>query len=159
MTDWCNARLVVVERARGLQAYGGCGRGSAGGDDEVWSKVAALSPADVPRIADAALDPLVLAFGLCLSIATVLLFGVGPAFLAARRDPNDALLQLGRGSTRSASQSRLRRLLLALEGALSALLLVGAGTLMHSFANLAGVEIQASGPNGSSLSAPRCKRG
>jgi hypothetical protein len=158
MTDWCNARLVVVERARGLQAYGGCGRGSAGGDDEVWSKVAALSPADVPRIADAALDPLVLAFGLCLSTATVLLFGVGPAFLAARRDPNDALLTV---------RARVHPLSVPIPPATSPAgagggafrLPVGAGTLMHSFANLAGVEIQASGPNGSSLSAPRCKRG
>ena len=99
----------------------------------------ALAPSDVPRIAEVTLDPVVLAFGLCASLLTVLLFGVGPAFLASRRDPNEALQHTFRGSTGSGSHSRLRRSLLALEGALSALLLVGAGTLVHSFANLAGV--------------------
>ena len=99
----------------------------------------ALAPADVPRIAEAALDPPVLVFGLCVTILTVLLFGAGPALLASRRDPNEALQRTGRRSIGSAYHSRLRRLLLALEGGLSALLLVGAGTLVHSFANLAAV--------------------
>lgn len=102
--------------------------------------IAALAPAGVPRLGDAVLDPLVLAFGLGVAMVTVLLFGVGPTFLASRGDPNDALQQAGRGSTHSASQSRVGRLLLALEGALTALLLVGAGTLVHSFANLAAVD-------------------
>lgn len=102
--------------------------------------LAGMAPADVPRIGEASLDPLVLAFGLVLTLITVALFGVGPALLASRRDPNDALKQEGRGSSGSASHSRLRRLLIAAEGALSALLLVGAGALVHSFANLAAVD-------------------
>src|SRR5262249_47925473 len=101
--------------------------------------VPAFAPADVPRIGEAGLDPLVLFFGLALTILTVLLFGVGPALLASRRDPNDALKQEGRGSSGSIAQSRLRRLLIVMEGGLSALLLVGAGSLVHSFANLTAV--------------------
>lgn len=101
--------------------------------------LAALAPAEVPRIADAAFDPLVLAFGLAITLATVLLCGVGPALLASRRDPHEALKEEGRGSSGSGSHARLRRLLLAMEGGFSALLLVAAGSLVHSFANLAAV--------------------
>lgn len=102
--------------------------------------LAGMAPAEVPRIGEAALDPLVLAFGLALTLITVALFGVGPALLASCRHPNDALKQEGRGAYGSASHTRLRRLLIAAEGALSAFLLVGAGALVHSFANLAAVD-------------------
>jgi len=130
-------RLLVAEAAILAAASGALGLILAAVGIRV---IVALAPAGVPRIADAALDPWVLLFGLGLAMVTVLLFGFGPAFLASRRDPNEVLQQAGRGSTRSHAQSRLGRLLLALEGALTALLLVGAGTLVHSFANLAAVD-------------------
>lgn len=48
----------------------------------------ALAPPEVPRIAAASLDLGVLAFGVALASATVLVFGLGPALIASRRDPN-----------------------------------------------------------------------
>jgi hypothetical protein len=44
------------------------------------------------------------------------------------------------GDEGSLRQTVLRRLLIAAEGALAAFLLVGAGSLLHSFANLAAVD-------------------
>jgi predicted permease len=101
--------------------------------------LARLAPEDVPRVAQAAMDPLVLAFGIALVIVTVLLFGVAPAFLAFRHDPQAALQEAGRGSTGSAHPV-LRRLLIAAEGALSAFLLAGGGMLVHSFLNMTAVD-------------------
>ncbi|HLJ45123.1 MAG TPA: ABC transporter permease [Bryobacteraceae bacterium] len=129
-------RLLVGESVALAAVAGGLGLLLAAVGTRV---LAALAPADVPRIAEAAIDPQVLAFGLCATIVTVLLFGVGPAIQASHRDTNEALQQASRWSTGSASQSRLRRLLVAVEGGLSAMLLVGAGTLVHSFINLAAV--------------------
>src|SRR5207237_670379 len=57
-----------------------------------------LAPADVPRVGQAGLDPLVLAFGTAATVLTVVLFGVGPAPAASRRDPYQALKLAGRGS-------------------------------------------------------------
>ncbi len=129
-------RLLVGESAALAVAAGTLGLALAA---MLIRMLAALAPPDVPRIAEAAIDPQVLIFGLCVTVVTVLLFGVGPAFQASRRDTNEVLQQSGRWSTGSRSQSRLRRVLVALEGGLSALLLVGAGTLVHSFVNLAAV--------------------
>ncbi|MFN7996536.1 MAG: ABC transporter permease [Bryobacteraceae bacterium] len=130
-------RLLVGESAVVAGAAGVLGLALAAAGIRA---LATRAPAEVPRISEAAFDPLVLAFGLTLTLLTVLLFGLGPALLASRRDPNDALKQQARGSTGSAHQSRLRSLLIALESGLSALLLVGAGTLVHSFTNLSAVD-------------------
>lgn len=99
-----------------------------------------MAPDDVPRLGQAAIDLPVLLFGLGLTLTTVLLFGVGPAWIASRRDPADALKQAGRGSSGLGRHTFLRPLLIAFEGALSMMLLAGAGSLLHSFANLASVD-------------------
>ena len=69
-------------------------------------------------------SPVVLAFAFGLSLLTGVLFGLAPAWLAAKTDPADAL----RGSRTTASgASPLQKALVVLQAALALILLVGAG--------------------------------
>jgi putative ABC transport system permease protein len=102
-----------------------------------------LAPQDVPRLAETHLDGAVLAFTLGLSLLAGLLFGVFPAWLATRTDPQEALA----GGTRSGApsgpgpgRSRARDLLIVGEVAVSVLLTIAAGLLVKSFAGLLRVD-------------------
>jgi len=103
--------------------------------------LARLAPPEIPRLDEVTLSPPVLAFGIGISFLTVLLFGLGPALAASKRDFGDALRQ---GGNRSASAGRghmnARRWLVGAEVALSVVLLVGAGLLIRSFAALSSVD-------------------
>ena len=76
----------------------------------------------------------VLAFAFGLSLATGLIFGAAPAWLATRRDPVEALRGAGRGTGDHASVTR--RALLVAQAALSVVLVAGAAMLAHSLGNL-----------------------
>jgi putative ABC transport system permease protein len=82
----------------------------------------------------------VLWFCFALTIATGLLFGVAPAWRIATAKTNDTLKEGGRGST-GGIRSWLRDILAAGEIALAAVLLIGAGLLMQSLANLQRVRL------------------
>jgi predicted permease len=93
-----------------------------------------LMPADVPRLAEVHADWRMVAFALCLSLATGVLVGLMPALHASAIDPNRDLRDGGRtGGGQSVRQNRSRAALVALEVALSAVLLIGAGLLVRSF--------------------------
>jgi len=102
-----------------------------------------LGPKSVPRIQDIGIDGRVLAFTLVISLATGILFGLIPALRVARHDLSSTLNEAGRGATGvSALWGRghnVRRLLVISELALSVVLLIGAGLLIRSFANLQNV--------------------
>ena len=100
----------------------------------------ALAPPNLPRVADIHLDPGVLVFSLVLSVITGLLFGIAPAWLAARADVNEALKQGSRGSTEGGARGRLRSALVVIEVTLALMLLGGAGLLARSFMQLAHVD-------------------
>src|SRR5262249_1324428 len=72
-----------------------------------------------------------LMFSAALSLLTGIVFGLAPAWQAARADLNQTLKESGR-QTGGGSQ-RLRNALIVTEVALSLILLVGAGLLMRSF--------------------------
>ena len=85
------------------------------------------------------IDGLVLAFTLGVSIATGLLFGAVPAFRASRPSLYSALAARTHGSGDPA-RVRTRQLLVVAEVALAVTLLIGAGLLLRSFANLRAVD-------------------
>lgn len=95
----------------------------------------ALSPADLPRLAEVRVDGTVLLFSLGLSLACTLLVGLVPAIHASRLDLSEALKQGGsRGAT--SGGPRLRAALVVAEVALSVVLLAAAGLLLRSFQEL-----------------------
>jgi putative ABC transport system permease protein len=100
----------------------------------------ALSPVNLPRAEQARIDGGVLVFTLCLSLCTSLLFGLAPAWQAARVNLNDALKEGARQTTNSRGGSRFRQLLVVTEMALALVLLIGASLLLRSFARLYGVD-------------------
>ena len=94
----------------------------------------ALSPPDLPRVAAIGVDGTVFWFGLAVTTAIGLGFGVMPARQAARSDPHDAMKQ---GSRRTAGgHRRTRSVLVVAEVALALVLLVTAGLLLRSLERL-----------------------
>ena len=97
-----------------------------------------LLPATLPASASLALDWRVLALTIAAAVATVLLFGAGPAFAAARRDFGAAFGRaVGAHGTRA---RRLRTTLVVAEIALTVVLLAGAGLLLRSYAAVLAVD-------------------
>jgi predicted permease len=99
----------------------------------------AMAPSEVPRLDEAGLDPVTLAFALGATLVSSAVFGIVPALRTARPDLQGALREGGRGSSLVA-RDRVRHLLVAAEVALSLMLLVGAGLLIRSAILLQGVE-------------------
>ena len=85
------------------------------------------------------LDGVVLAFTLGVSVLTGLLFGIVPALRASRPSLYSALSARGHGST-DVARVRIRQTLVVAEVALALTLLIGAGLLLRSFANLRAVD-------------------
>lgn len=96
----------------------------------------AAAPADIPRLDEVHLDWRVLAFGLALALAAGVLTGLIPAFRLARMDPQGALKEASGSTTADPGSLRSRRALIALQAALSTLLLTAAGLLGLSFYRL-----------------------
>ncbi|MDQ6892365.1 MAG: ABC transporter permease [Acidobacteriota bacterium] len=99
----------------------------------------AWSPHSIPRLDEISIDGAVLVFALAISVATGIVFGLVPARSALRADVAADLGETGRGSSSSARQIRLRRLLTISEIATALVLLVGTGLLLTSLSRLLGV--------------------
>jgi putative ABC transport system permease protein len=84
-----------------------------------------------PHGIDIKVDMRVLAFALFSSIATGVLFGVGPAWIASHTNMNDVLKSSTRGTTAGNSQQRLRHGLIIGEVAFALILLSGSGLFMR----------------------------
>ena len=98
-----------------------------------------LAPDTIPRLGEVTLDRRVVAFTALVSLATGVLFGIVPALRASGAALNEVLKDGGR-SGESAMHARAGRLLVVSEVALSLVLLIGAGLLVHSFARVQNVE-------------------
>ncbi|HEX8878635.1 MAG TPA: ABC transporter permease, partial [Candidatus Acidoferrum sp.] len=97
-----------------------------------------LLPPGLPKFHSLRVDGWALVFAFLLSLATSLVFGLAPVLSVAGSDPHQ---ELGEGARagESAGPRRVRALLAVGEIALAMVLLIGAGLLMRSFAQLTSV--------------------
>jgi len=95
-----------------------------------------LSPGNIPRMDEVGVDATVLSFALTLTLAVALLFGLSPALEVARSSPASTLRRSGRGASGGRPSLKARNLLMAVEMALSVVLLVGAGLLLRTLGRL-----------------------
>ncbi len=94
-----------------------------------------LAWVDLPRAHELATDGAVLAFALVATLGSATLAGLLPALRHARGDPNDAILA-GRRLSAGRRENRGRNALVAIEVALTVVLLAGAGLLVRSVGGL-----------------------
>jgi len=99
--------------------------------------VATLRPGGLPRIEDAAIDPRLFVATLALGGLTALLCGILPALRLSGVSP-DLGLRTASGAGGAAGGRLLRRGLVVAEVATATTLLVGAGLMVRSVANLTG---------------------
>jgi putative ABC transport system permease protein len=95
-----------------------------------------LVPASMANSTSINVDSKLLIYTALVSLVTTLLFGIVPAFQAARPDLGEALKQSGGRGGVAGTHTRFRKALVISEVALSLTLLVGAGLLIKTFANL-----------------------
>ena len=126
-------RLLLTESLMLSLAGGGIGFLLA-----LWGTDAlmALEPDNIPRLNEVGVDARVFLFTIAVSIVTGIVFGLVPGMRAAKPDLNEALKEGSRGSMGSAASKRTLGVLVALEVALSLVLLVGAGLMIKSFIRL-----------------------
>lgn len=107
-----------------------------------WGTIFLLSlkPTELRRFTGIQMDAHVFLFVLGISVLTGAVFGLMPAWSAARPDVAEALKEGGRGSTASPFSHVLRKLLVIGEVALALVLLVGAGLLIKGFSRLRSVD-------------------
>jgi putative ABC transport system permease protein len=95
--------------------------------------IVSLAPADLPRLNEVDVSASVLVFAFAISIVTGVLFGLVPALQSANADQVDNLREGGRGSGFGKRHTRVSRLLVVSEVAISIVLLADAGVLLRSF--------------------------
>ncbi len=101
----------------------------------------ALTPDNIPRLNEVGVDARVFGFTLAVSLVTGIFFGLIPAIHASKPDLNEALKEGSRGAMGSSAGKRTRSILVAVEVALSLVLLIGAGLMIKSFARLQQVNL------------------
>ncbi len=100
-----------------------------------------LAPADLPRIDEVSLDPMMLGIALLLSVVTGLAFGLVPALQSSRTAVSAAMREGGRGGTTGKQGQRLRRVLVGAQLTMVVVLLTAAGLMIRSFIELQRVDL------------------
>lgn len=112
--------------------------GALGGLGLAWfgiHELLAIAPARLPRLETIRIDSTVLIFTIVLSLLAAAIFGLAPAWRAARPDVMIVL----RGASRSeglVSGGLTRKIVVGLEVALAYVLLIGSGLMVRSFLDL-----------------------
>ena len=106
-----------------------------------------LLPDTVPRGNVIDVNARVLGFTFLLALVTIVIFGLLPAFQAARTDLRDSINEGGVAGLGSRRQGRMRRVLVAAEVALALVLLVGSGLMLRTFIKLRQVDVGVNAPN------------
>jgi predicted permease len=94
---------------------------------------AKFGPSQIVELQNLHLDWRVFTFAFLLSVGTGILCGLAPATEWRSPDVNGALKQAGRSSSDSRARRNIKKLLVVMETALAATLLIGAGLLIRSF--------------------------
>jgi predicted permease len=108
--------------------------------------LAASGLANLPRMESISIDPWVLAFTLCLSLASGLIFGLIPVFKYARPHLSESLRGGGRSISQSKDRHRARSVLVVVQVALALVLLVSSGLMIRTFQALRHVDPGFSSP-------------
>jgi putative ABC transport system permease protein len=90
------------------------------------------NPANIPRVADVALDVPVLLFTVVIAVVTSMLFGLVPALRALSPDLTDSLKDGAQNVSGGGRGQRFRNGLVVVEMALAVVLLIGAGLMIRS---------------------------
>ena len=131
-STWDIARQILTE-ALLLAAIG-----ALGGLGIAWlgiHELLAIAPAHLPRLDTIRIDSTVLIFTIVSSLVAAAIFGLAPAWRAARPDVMIVL----RGTSRSeglATGGRSRKIVVGFEVALAYVLLIGSGLMVRSFLEL-----------------------
>ena len=92
-----------------------------------------LQPAQLPRLTEITIDPIVLAFTLGLSVIAGLVFGAIPVLKYSRPELAASLKDSSRGSSEGRERHRARNTLVVAQVALAAVLLVASGLMVRTF--------------------------
>jgi len=101
--------------------------------------IKALSPANLPRIENVALDARAFGFAAAVAVVAAILFGLAPALRAVGGNLSDGLRDRGT-DTGGVRGNKLRTMLVVGEVTLSLVLLIGAGLMVRSFAAIQRVD-------------------
>ena len=133
-------RQVVIESLLLALMGGAIGVALAAWMTRALSALAA-GPLSLAAFEAVRVDATSVIFTLVVASATALAFGLLPAVQASHVGPDAALRGQARGSSGDVRQHRVRRVLVVTEVALAVVLLVGAGLLVRTLANLVRVNL------------------
>ncbi|MGQ0646567.1 MAG: ADOP family duplicated permease [Gemmatimonadaceae bacterium] len=130
-------RLLFAESAMlaSLGAVAGCAL--------TWGGIVILrraAPDTLPRVGETHIEPALLVFVLLIASLVALLTGVLPAVQATRVAPSDELKEGGKSATAGGARLKWRQALVTAEIALAVLLVIGAGLMVRSVANLLAID-------------------
>jgi predicted permease len=136
---WRIVRQLLIESF--LLALGGAAVGCLFAYGGIKGIVATLPEGSIPRESVIELNVPVLLFTLGAAVVTAVIFGIVPALQTAKRDIVEPLKDSGRGVSGGFRRGKFRSTLVVIEVALSLVLLVGAGVIMHTFVKLVYVDL------------------
>lgn len=108
----------------------------------------ALAPTGLPRLNEIAIDIPVLLFTLGVALSVSLAIGMIPAIRYSGHGLRTAVRESGRGASHSRERQRVRKVLVALQVALSLVLLICAGLMIRTFRALVKVDPGFAQPDG-----------
>ncbi len=137
------ARELLVESMAFAALGGAAGLAIAYGG---LSILAAIGPASLPRLSEISIDPQVLAFTACVSLAAGIGFALIPVLKFAKAETASSLRSGGRSASPSRERQRSQNTLAVVQVALALVLLAGSGLMIRSFRALRGVHPGFTGP-------------
>lgn len=104
------------------------------------SALLSLAPEDLPRLDDVSMNGMVLAFAMGLSACVAVGLGLFTAMRAGSRDPRETLADGTRSQTAGAASQRVGRLVVAIQMAMTVVLLIGAALLGRSLLRVLSID-------------------